>query len=144
MNLLTQLTWGFCVALILSACGYDVCVLGAGNCNPSSVQTETKKLLEASLSVTEIHSNFLNGVNFSDLNLTHGVGNFTISIPNTETAVKLTDPQTNTSVFTVTTSSRKIRFTANTGVTTEKDVVITVKDSDSPASTKKIVITIKP
>jgi hypothetical protein len=144
MGLVLQSVCCALAILVINSCGYDFCVLGAGECNPSSVQIETKKIMEVSFSPSEIFSNFINGPTFTDLVLTGGVGRFTLSLPDDETVAKLINPDNNSEVLSVTTNSRTVRVKANIGLAKAKDIVVTVKDSDSPITTKKIVITVKP
>jgi hypothetical protein len=140
------MAWFFILILFLCvSCGQSVCILGQGQCPDSSVSTPEKKALEVSASTNIIYSNTQNGTNFATLTISNGTASYTVSIPSTTTVAHLVDPNnSNNQVKTVTTSLNTVSLYANTGVTTDTQVSVTVSDSSSPVVNKYVTITIKP
>ncbi|MFM8269895.1 MAG: hypothetical protein ACKN9V_06865 [Pseudomonadota bacterium] len=132
-----------CSGFLIFGCGQDFCILGQGKCHDFS-SVATKKTLTASISNKQIFSNSTNGVTKTQITLTDGIANFTLSIPSTETAADIVDPANNSLVKSVTTSSRSVEIRAASGFTGRAGVTISIKDSDSPQTSTEIILSVNP
>lgn len=131
--------------VLLTSCGSSVCILGQGECSPSSVTVTEQKAFEVTVASSTIYSSPSNGNTFTDISFAHGTAPYAVSIPSNTTLAyfkSLTDGVTQ--VTSLNLSAGILRLYATSGLTAADDVVVTVTDSAAKPATKKIIVTIVP